>query len=172
MSVGINGKPQNRALAASKEASSYEVMCEGKKPLKTPDFVFAVGIDPGVNTGLAVWDKSTRDLLKVCCISIVEAMDELETIRRSAEVFVYFEDARMRTWFGSKGRESLQGAGSIKRDCQIWESWLLSRGIPYKAVKPAKGATKWDDGYFRKVTGWSKRTNEHARDAALLVWGK
>ena len=172
MTVEINGKAVKRSAAASKRGLIGEGGGEVEKSLKTADLFFAIGIDPGVNTGLAVWDMKARDLLKVCSLSIVEAMDEIDTIRRSAEIIVRFEDARLRTWFGSKGKESLQGAGSIKRDCQIWESWLLSRGIPYKAVKPAKGATKWDAGYFRKVTGWSQRTNEHARDAALLVWGK
>ena len=72
---------------------------------------------------------------------------------------------------GSKGAEALQGAGSIKRDCLLWETWLQSRGVPYKAIKPAAGATKWDAAKFQRITGWTKRTNEHARDAALLCFG-
>ena len=79
--------------------------------------------------------------------------------------------ARLRTWFANNGREALQGAGSIKRDCLLWETWLQSRGVPYKAIKPAAGATKWDAAKFQRITGWTKRTNEHARDAALLCFG-
>ena len=93
------------------------------------------------------------------------------TPRPAKWIEVRFEDARLRTWFANKGREALQGAGSIKRDCLLWETWLQSRGVPYKAIKPAAGATKWDAAKFQRITGWTKRTNEHARDAALLCFG-
>lgn len=131
-----------------------------------------VGIDPGVKTGFAVWDKAEQMFLEVTSLNIVEAFDELDKMKGGgAEMEVRFEDARLRSWFGQKGREALQGAGSIKRDCSVWESFLQSRGIKYRAVKPATGATKWDAGKFARVTGWTKRTNEHARDAALLCYG-
>ena len=131
-----------------------------------------VGIDPGVNTGWAVWDKEAQWLLDVTSLTIVEAFDRLDAMKESgAELEVRFEDARLRTWFAQKGREALQGAGSIKRDCSVWETFLRSRGIPYRAIKPAAGATKWDAAKFARITGWTKRTNEHARDAALLCYG-
>lgn len=131
-----------------------------------------IGIDPGVNTGFAVWDKRSQWLLEVTSLTIVEAFDRLDAMTRGgAEIEVRFEDARLRTWFAQKGREALQGAGSIKRDCSVWETYLRTRGIPYKAVKPAPGATKWDAAKFARITGWTKRTNEHARDAAGLVFG-
>ena len=131
-----------------------------------------IGIDPGVNTGFAVWDKQSQWLLEVTSLTIVEAFDRLDEMAKGgAEIEVRFEDARLRTWFAQKGREALQGAGSIKRDCGVWETYLRARGIPYKAVKPAPGATKWDAAKFARITGWTKRTNEHARDAAGLVFG-
>ena len=132
----------------------------------------AVGIDPGVNTGFAVWDKQDGRLLEVTSLSIIEAFDRLDEMKKGgAQMEVRFEDARMRKWFGKKGKEALQGAGSIKRDCSVWESFLQSRGIEYKPVKPAAGATKWDAAKFARLTGWTKRTNEHGRDAAGLVIG-
>jgi hypothetical protein len=39
-------------------------------------------------------------------------------------------------------------------------------------VPPKAGATKWDADTFRRLTGYSGRTSNHARDAALLVWGR
>ena len=131
-----------------------------------------IGIDPGVHTGFAVWDRQSQWLLDVSCLNIVEAFDRLDAMKDGgAEMEVRFEDARLRTWFAQKGRESLQGAGSIKRDCGVWETFLRDRGIPYKAVKPAVGNTKWDAAKFARITGWTKRTNEHARDAAMLCYG-
>lgn len=131
-----------------------------------------IGIDPGVNTGFAVWSIQDQRLLRVESCSIIDALDALdEYVAKGVALKVVFEDARKRKWFGNAGREKLQGAGSVKRDCGVIEEFLQKRGIPYRAVAPQAGATKWDDARFRKITGWPSRTNEHARDASLLVFG-
>jgi hypothetical protein len=39
-------------------------------------------------------------------------------------------------------------------------------------LPPAKGATKLDPDFFKALTGWKKRTSEHARDAAMIVFGR
>lgn len=87
------------------------------------------------------------------------------------DIFVRFEDARKRKWFGAKGVEALQGAGSVKRDATVWQDFLQDLCIPYEAVAPKNNKTKITADYFRKVTGWEGRTSEHARDAAMLVFG-
>lgn len=129
-----------------------------------------LGIDPGTTTGLAHWSVAERALTSVQSMSIHRAMDLVRELPKE-EVLVLFEDARLRNWFGAKGREALQGAGSIKRDCVIWEDFLTDHSIPFLARKPAAGATKWSAEAFQRVTGWKGRTNEHARDAAALVYG-
>ena len=43
-------------------------------------------------------------------------------------------------------------------------------GVPYKAIAPAQNRTKVPADKFKALTGWQGRTNEHARDAAMLVW--
>lgn len=125
------------------------------------------GLDPGKETGFALWDARAQKLLTVESMLIHQAMRRVELERPD---LVLFEDARRRTWFADKGRESLMGAGSIKRDCVIWEDFLLELGVPFIAKPPCKGATKWKDQAFRTLTGWPGRTNEHARDAAILVF--
>ena len=70
-----------------------------------------------------------------------------------------------------RSRESLQGAGSIKRDCSIWAEFFAETGIQNFPVKPQAGGTKWTAKAFAKLTGWTERTNEHGRDAAMLVYG-
>lgn len=129
-----------------------------------------IGIDPGVVTGLAI-ATDRGQLVEVTSCGIVCAMDRVETQRCDSGALVLFEDARMRSWFGRTGREVLQGAGSIKRDSAIWQEFLEARGIPYRALKPQKGGTKWTAAQFKNLTRWPGRTNEHARDAAMLVYG-
>ena len=132
-----------------------------------------IGIDPGVNTG---WARINSSGVLMACDSrpIHEAMREVESWHKHGRLrLVVFEDARLRKWLGpDKGPKQLQGAGSIKRDCRIWADLLAALGCPTLAVKPQKGGTKWDAERFAKLTGWKGRTNEHGRDAALLVWGR
>lgn len=133
-----------------------------------------IGIDPGVQTGLAV--SINGKLTRVETHGAVSAMREVLHLCQyglptGASPLVRFEDARKRKWFGSKGPEALQGAGSIKRDCSIWEEFCELHKIPFAPIAPAKGSTKWSDAQFRRLTGWEGRTSEHGRDAALLVWG-
>lgn len=131
-----------------------------------------IGIDPGVNTGFAV--ALVGQLVVVECGSAAAAEVAVLQFRDKHEgkVIVYYEDARMRTWFGSKGREALQGAGSIKRDCQRWEEWLKHHNIPHVAVAPKNNKTKLSAAQFKTFTKWEGRTNEHSRDAAMLVYGR
>ena len=133
-----------------------------------------VGIDPGVHTGFAVWDVDSRRLQEVATMPIVQAMIRVQSFAFEPEhalQMVVFEDARLRTWFGAKGREALQGAGSIKRDCQVWVEWFERLGCAYRAVSPKAKGPKLDAARFAKLTGWEGRTSEHARDAAMLVFG-
>ena len=132
-----------------------------------------IGIDPGVKTGLAVWDCGIKKFETIRSGGIIEVMHlivEYGRLGRKIDL-IRFEDARKRKWFGNSGREKLQGAGSIKRDCSIWQEFCVYHGFRFEAVAPQKGQTKWDSDYFRKVTGWKVRTNEHSRDAAVLVFG-
>ena len=87
------------------------------------------------------------------------------------KVFIRLEDARKRTWFGNAGKEQLQGAGSIKRDCKIWEDFLDSIDAEYELVAPKDNKTKLDAAKFKMVSNYSGSTNEHSRDAAMLVIG-
>lgn len=130
-----------------------------------------IGIDPGTKTGYAEWDADKKQFRKIESYTILKAIDEVKWLHDIGELsHVVWEDARLRTWFSTKGREALQGAGSIKRDCTIWTEFLTSESIPNRAIKPAAGATKWKSEQFKKITGWDGRTNEHSRDAAILVF--
>jgi len=129
-----------------------------------------IGIDPGTNTGVAVWCSEKRALETVSTWGIIDAMASVLLLSQLDACLLVFEDSRKRTWYGSKGRESLQGAGSIKRDCAIWQEFCKGYKIPYRAVKPARGLTKWNAEQFKRLTGWQGRTSEHARDAAMLVY--
>lgn len=139
-----------------------------------------IGIDPGTHTGLAVWSKTERRLWMVDTMTITQAMKTVEEYvcdfdadgAHRNEVVVFFEDARKRSWFGHTSRERLQGAGSVKRDCAIWETFCEELGVEYRKVAPKHNTTKLTASQFKVLTGWQGRTSDHARDAAMLVFGR
>jgi len=130
-----------------------------------------IGIDPGVNTGLAVYSHKKLQLVESCTAVKAECF-VLKTIKEGKDVKLYIEDARKRTWFGSKGREVLQGVGSVKRDSQRWQEFAEYHKIEYELVHPKNNKTKLKKAEFKKLTGWSERSNEHGRDAAMMVFGR
>ena len=134
-----------------------------------------IGIDPGVNTGLAVWDG--HRFTEVVTASIVGAMRIILQYAAEHPVTLVVEDARKRKYLprersNAEYRGRLMGAGSVKRDCAIWEEFAAYYDILIEMPAPRPGLTKWDAAYWEKVTGWKGRTSNHARDAAMLVFGK
>lgn len=140
--------------------------------------MICIGIDPGTHTGVAVWDTKERRFLSLETLPIHQALDlvckwQQDCKDRDVAMDVTFEDARQRTWFGKGDTNAkAQGAGSVKRDCSIWEDFCKDYGIPYWAKPPGKGMTKVTSDYFRTISGYQGRTSNHARDAAMLVIGR
>lgn len=143
--------------------------------------MIAIGIDPGVNTGVAVWSAQLFALQSVETMSIIQAFDKVQSVVRSANnlpcpVIVIVEDARKRKGIFTIADENSEkygggvreGVGSIKRDSSIWEAFLQYHGIPYEMRMPR--GTKMSDEAFRKLTGWQGRTSKHSRDAAMVVF--
>lgn len=139
-----------------------------------------IGIDPGTNTGMAVWykrieaGKTQSCFLSIETLKIHKALSEVNKLIKQygkENVRVHFEDARQRKWYGNTGREKLQGAGSIKRDSVIWQDFLTDAGVEFHMIPPRNIATKMSQVDFVRLTKWPKKTSNHARDAAALVFG-
>lgn len=137
-----------------------------------------IGIDTGVNTGFAVV-RSVK-LESVECLQIHQALERVKGFLEAGEdVQVFVEDARQRKWIpNQRGREVLQGVGSVKRDALIWEDFLKDlvsqygeSRVSFRMMPPKSNKTKLDTATFKRLTGWEGRTNEHGRDAAMLVYG-
>lgn len=140
-----------------------------------------VGIDSGVHTGYAIWDREERKFLCIQTMSITQAIFRINDfwsmqITRREGLFLRIEDARLRkhipwkaTEKGERGRR--EGAGSVKRDAKIWEDFCIEKGIPYEMVAPKDNVTKLSITEFGALTKYLGKTSEHARDAAMLVCG-
>ncbi len=126
-----------------------------------------IGIDPGKHTGVAVWDDNERNFTYIDTMHIHRALRQVKSMRAMINEVV-IEDARV-TWFKGDPAKR-QGAGSIKRDCTIWEDFCTDYEIPFRFVRPRKILTKLTADQFESLTGYKGKTSVHARDAAMLVF--
>lgn len=137
-----------------------------------------IGIDPGVHTGVAVYDDKAKNFVDLLTMQLHDAF-ELVLQYKSLIKEVRVEDARKRTGgFAAmdvrqekSGAAVREGVGSIKRDCTAWEDFLIAKGIPHVMLKPGRAKTKVTSHYFKMLTGWAKKVSIHARDAGMMVWG-
>lgn len=134
-----------------------------------------IGIDCGVNTGFAV--AVDKKLSLVTSFKIHEAMDMVREYNHQSKemgsrLIVYVEDARKRSQNPRDKRAMLkqQGVGSVKRDAKIWEDFLKDEEIEFVLIDPKTNKTKLDANKFKLYTGFSLKTNEHGRDAAMLIF--
>jgi hypothetical protein len=140
---------------------------------------FVIGIDPGSNTGWASWDRKEREFVEIRAMSPAQTIIELHKLHTlKLPVEVVCEDARLRKWYGDADKRQArsgagirEGVGAVKARCADIEEACKILDIPCRMVKPKAGTSKWTADYFRKITGWALRTNEHGRDAAILVYG-
>lgn len=159
-----------------------------------------IGIDTGVNTGIAIWSKSDNKFIGIGTLSIHRAMFEVMNYNSNPKyniVKVRVEDARLRGAMPVNAKTinkymlqnkcdlitakqkltyinnaKLQGVGSVKRDSSIWEDFLKDMKIPYEMVNPMSNITKLDNRQFGMITGLSlNKIDSHSKDACMLVFG-
>ena len=159
----------------------------GLKIVTKPEkFDWYIGIDPGTNTGVALWSRKQKKFTFVHTYTIFDALKFVERFvdehHADGGVMVIFEDARKRKTIPTKNGEAdvsrLQGAGSVKRDSAIWEEVLtgLSRRFKFcfawRGVAPngKTNALAKNKELSSANFGLNYDTSEHARCACGLVW--
>ena len=128
-----------------------------------------IGIDCGVNTGVATWNIGSQEFLLIKTMPIHRALDYVKDRHASHVIRLRVEDARQ-VKFNTNPAKA-QGAGSVKRDAKIWQDFCEDLGIEVQFIRPSKALTKWSADAFKKYTGWAGSTNNHNRDAGLLAFG-
>lgn len=170
MANSFNGTPppeikEEYNKAIKKRDRRHELAKEQAEAMQPISAKTLIGIDPGTHTGIAI--KIEGKWHRVETMNIFAALQTV-VMYRYDNILVRFEDARLRTYFGKSEREKLQGAGSVKRDCAIWEEVLTEYKIPFQRIHPryVKATTAEQ---FKALTGWHGQTSIHAREAAWLI---
>lgn len=121
------------------------------------------GIDPGVDTGVAEYRNG-----KLTALFTVRPWKHLDGwLTPENSDFVAFEDSRQMGMFRKLGARQV---GEIDAWCRMIEAICKERGVEYVAVSPKQKGKKVNAEMFREITGWTGRTNQHERDAAMVAW--
>lgn len=120
--------------------------------------ICVIGIDPGVDTGVAMYvNGKLSSLSTVLPWRLTDFQADL----------VAFEDSRQMGMFRKLGARQV---GEIDAWCRMIEAICKERGIEYVAVSPKQKGKKVSAAEFREITGWTGRTNQHERDAAMVAY--
>ena len=130
-----------------------------------------IGIDPGVNTGVARYESGVlTELLTIEPHTIERMLRELKPGR------VVFEDSRLLsyTWTTIKSRPAAlkmaRNVGEVDAWCKLIVAVCEQFAIPAHGISPKGKGAKVGAAEFERITGWTARSNEHERDGAMVAW--
>lgn len=130
-----------------------------------------IGIDPGINTGIAIFIDGRLTKLETIHPAEVAAY-----IQAAHPARVVFEDSRLQShvWTNSHSRAAAakmsRNVGEVDAWCRLIAHACGKLGIPAHGISPKGKGQKMDADSFRELTGWSGRTNTHERDACMVAW--
>ena len=140
-----------------------------------------IGIDPGLQTGVALYRDGALDaLLTLDPWDITAFLAHQHGARGINRVI--FEDSRLQSHIFSAHKpgkrvlshpEQLKVArnvGQIDGWCHVIFNVCAERGIVCHGISPANKGEKLDAKQFAAVTGWQGPSNQHGRDAAMVAW--
>jgi hypothetical protein len=145
-----------------------------------------IGIDGGTHTGFAIWVPVERRFIEIETTDFWGALDKIQALGfnydKSLFAVVVEDPAQIKTVHiknktniqvseAKKMLKIAQDVGGVKRESRLLISRLESLGYNVIAVKPSQAKNK-DATAFNSVTGWTGRTSQHARDAAMLVFNR
>lgn len=130
-----------------------------------------VGIDPGASTGFAViGDGVLTNLLTISPWDIEIELSSAPIDR------VIFEDSRLQshTWTRAATRAAAakmaRNVGQVDAWCSLIVGICGRLGIPAHGISPKAKGKKLNAEQFKSATGWTEKSNQHERDAAMCAF--
>jgi len=130
-----------------------------------------IGIDPGVNTGVARYVNG-----KLLSLQTIQPIDIQDCVKRSFADLIVFEDSRLQSavWVPSKSKAVANNIarkiGQVDALCSLIEETCNRWEIKFMRVSPKAKGAKMNSEDFNLFTGWEHRSNQHERDAAMVAW--
>lgn len=130
-----------------------------------------IGIDPGKQTGISTYRDGALVELRT-----VSPGDVYEVLLESGATRVVMEDSRLQSAVFPRAvgpRAMLKIArnvGEVDQICRRIEAVCETAGIDLVRVSPLGKGAKLNAARFKEITGWTGRSNQHTRDAAMCAF--
>lgn len=125
-----------------------------------------IGIDPGLHTGVGISSEGKiRELLETDFWGCIDIFNEYPTA-----FFVVEMPKTKHVWHNESlsiraAQRTGLNVGSVLRESQLLIDYLDRNKMKFKIMEPMRKIKKSE---FNQLTGWTGRTNQHMRDAAML----
>ena len=130
-----------------------------------------LGIDPGVQTGVAFYRKG-----KLCALQTIAPEDFADLLQRECPQQVVLEDSRLQSTVFPKPKLSRQAMLKVARNvgmidgmCRAFTIACERADIPCTGISPRQKGGKLKAPAFVQLTGFTGRSNPHERDAAMVA---
>jgi len=136
-----------------------------------------IGIDPDIDkSGVAVWDSSRCILESIECLSFFDAIETIELLDEFYNAIVIIEAGwliKKSNWHGAKNKNIAAkigaNVGANHQVGRLFAEYCTEKDVNYVLERPMG---KKDAKEFKRLTGWTRRTNSEQRDSAMLVFGR
>lgn len=131
-----------------------------------------LGIDPGYRTGYCIWTGDK--ILKITTTSKDNMFDVLSKIKEEGIVEVVGIEVSTSTHIYRRPDTSQRAMLRIATNVGMNRAEALrlvgiAMGLGFEVVQVKPQNTKMDDMLFKKITGYTKRTSSHSRDAYWIA---
>lgn len=138
---------------------------------------YTIGVDPGVHCGVAVFDRDADQIILARTVGFWMLFREVLPSYPPDQADVIVEDARLNKptftkgndWGGRKREKISRNVGSVQAESRLIIEGLRLLGYNVLPIKPS--GRKWDARAVERITGYTGRTSEHARDAIRFCYG-
>lgn len=130
-----------------------------------------LGLDPGVQTGIAVLVGGTLTFLDTC-----HPLDIQKHLIAHRPDRVVFEDSRLTSHLFTTNKKQAvaksmaRKVGQVDMVCGMIVEACDRLAIPAHGISPKGKGAKLNAAQFKAVTGWEGSSNQHERDSCMVAW--
>ena len=137
------------------------------------DARYLIAIDPGKQSGVAVWDYARQCVMNVYTFNFWQLHDFVLEQYQPDDGVILIESSESQSylWHAQGKNRAVTGkvgrsVGANNREASLLAERFASRGYSVGTVKPKN--TKLSAEAVKRLSGYQGRTNNHNRDAIMI----
>jgi hypothetical protein len=139
------------------------------------NYKFIIGIDPGLNTGFAVYQIDRKEIIGTDTLDFWQTIARINLYDKEALIVIENPDLNKPMFYNKYGNQNIrkynkiaQNVGMNKKEAILLIQYFERYQIPYKTIKPV--TKKWTTADVKLYTGQEIKCSQHCRDAIKLIF--